>query len=95
MARIRMCILYYFANKEKLLVAGTGNKSEYLQGYFTLHGDIACDLLPLGNLYKTDYMLLNRQSIKNLANQYKSDIICRKCEVMVEKYPFPAFNFKK
>lgn len=54
MARIRMCILYYFANKEKLLVAGTGNKSEYLQGYFTLHGDIACDFLPLGNLYKKD-----------------------------------------
>jgi NAD+ synthase len=54
MARIRMCILYYFANKEKLLVVGTGNKSEYLQGYFTLHGDIACDFLPLGNLYKKD-----------------------------------------
>jgi len=35
MARIRMCILYYFANKEKLLVVGTGNKSEFLQGYFT------------------------------------------------------------
>lgn len=54
MARIRMSILYYFANKEKLLVAGTGNKSEYLQGYFTLHGDVACDFMPLGNLYKTE-----------------------------------------
>jgi len=54
MARIRMCILYYFANKEKLLVVGTGNKSEYLQGYFTLHGDVACDFMPLGNLYKTE-----------------------------------------
>jgi len=54
MARIRMSILYYFANREKLLVVGTGNKSEYLQGYFTLHGDIACDLLPIGNLYKTE-----------------------------------------
>jgi len=54
MARIRMCLLYYFANKEKLLVAGTGNKSEYLQGYFTLHGDVACDFMPLGQLYKTE-----------------------------------------
>lgn len=54
MARVRMCILYYFANKEKLLAVGTGNKSEFLQGYFTIHGDIACDLLPLGNLYKTE-----------------------------------------
>lgn len=61
MARIRMCILYYFANKEKLLVVGTGNKSEYLQGYFTLHGDIACDLLPLGNLYKKDVKKLARE----------------------------------
>jgi NAD+ synthase len=54
MARIRMCILYYFANKKKMLVVGTGNKSEYLQGYFTLHGDSACDIMPLGNLYKTE-----------------------------------------
>ena len=60
-ARIRMCILYYFANKENLLVVGTGNKSEYLQGYFTLHGDIACDLLPLGNLYKTEVKELARE----------------------------------
>jgi len=54
MARIRMCILYYFANKEKMLVVGTGNKSEYLQGYFTLHGDSACDIMPLVGLYKTE-----------------------------------------
>lgn len=54
MCRVRMCFLYYFANKDKSLVVGTGNKSEYLQGYFTLHGDMACDLLPLGNLYKTE-----------------------------------------
>jgi len=63
MARIRMCILYYFANKEKFLVVGTGNKSEYLQGYFTLHGDAACDLMPLGDLYKTE--------VKKLAKQLK------------------------
>ncbi len=61
MARIRMCILYYFANKDKLLVVGTGNKSEYLQGYFTLHGDIACDLLPIRNLYK--------KNVRELANE--------------------------
>jgi NAD+ synthase len=61
MARIRMCILYYFANKEGLLVVGTGNKSEYLQGYFTRYGDIACDLLPLGNLYKTEVKELAKE----------------------------------
>lgn len=61
MARVRMCVLYYFANKEKLLVVGTGNKSEFLQGYFTLHGDGACDLMPLGKLYKTDVRKLAKE----------------------------------
>ncbi|KYH39273.1 MAG: NAD synthetase [Candidatus Hecatellales archaeon B24] len=51
--RIRMSILYYFANRFNLLVAGTGNKSEILVGYFTKYGDGAADFLPLGGLYKT------------------------------------------
>lgn len=54
MARVRMIILYYFARKYNALVAGTGNKTEYLLGYFTKHGDIACDFLPIGSLYKTE-----------------------------------------
>lgn len=33
-ARIRMCILYYYANHLNYLVAGTGNKSELSIGYF-------------------------------------------------------------
>jgi NAD+ synthase len=61
MSRIRMCILYYFANKDRLLVIGTGNKSEFLQGYFTFHGDIACDLMPIGNLYKTEVRKLAKE----------------------------------
>jgi NAD+ synthase len=52
-ARVRMCILYYFANRFNLLVAGTGNRSEILTGYFTKYGDGASDFLPLGALYKT------------------------------------------
>ncbi|HID18892.1 TPA: NAD+ synthase [Candidatus Bathyarchaeota archaeon] len=51
--RIRMATLYYFANKFNLLVAGTGNRSEILVGYFTKYGDGAADFLPLGGLYKT------------------------------------------
>ena len=53
-ARIRMSIIYYFANHKNYLVCGTGNKSEILIGYFTKHGDGACDLEPIGDLYKTD-----------------------------------------
>lgn len=53
-ARIRMCILYYFANSRNLLVAGTGNRSELMLGYFTRYGDGGVDFLPIGGLYKTE-----------------------------------------
>ena len=52
-ARIRASILYYHANAENLLVLGTGDKSEYLIGYFTKFGDGAADLTPIITLYKT------------------------------------------
>lgn len=52
-ARLRMCALYARANAASRLVLGTGNKSELLTGYFTKHGDGAADLLPLGDVYKT------------------------------------------
>jgi NAD+ synthase len=51
--RLRMTALYYFANKLNYLVAGTGNKSERLMGYFTKFGDGGVDLLPLGDLTKS------------------------------------------
>jgi len=59
-ARIRMCILYYYANLENRLVVGTGDKSELLIGYFTKYGDGGVDILPLGDLYKTQVRMLGR-----------------------------------
>jgi NAD+ synthase len=53
-ARVRMCLMYYQANRLGYLVAGTGNKSEISIGYFTKHGDGGCDILPIGDLYKTE-----------------------------------------
>ena len=50
--RLRMLVLYYFANKLNYLVCGTGNKSEIMTGYFTKHGDGATDILPIGGLFK-------------------------------------------
>jgi len=35
------------------LVLGTSNKTELLLGYSTRYGDMACDLNPVGDLYKT------------------------------------------
>jgi NAD+ synthase len=57
-ARVRMTLLYYFANLQSRLVVGTGDRSEILLGYFTKHGDGGVDLLPLGGLYKTELRLL-------------------------------------
>ncbi len=53
MARTRMILLYYYANKYNYLVVGTGDKSEILLGYFTKGGDGMVDILPIGDLYKT------------------------------------------
>jgi NAD+ synthase len=53
MARIRMNVLYAHANMDGRLVVGTGNKSELLMGYFTKWGDGGADILPIGDLYKT------------------------------------------
>lgn len=60
-ARIRMAILYYYANLLGYLVAGTSNRSELRVGYFTKYGDGASDFLPLGSLYKTEVRDLARK----------------------------------
>ncbi len=53
MARERMSILYDISAREKALILGTSNKTELLIGYGTIHGDMACAINPLGDLYKT------------------------------------------
>lgn len=60
-ARVRMIILYYYANVNNLLVCGTSDKSEILLGYFTKYGDGGADILPLGDLYKTQVRVLGRR----------------------------------
>jgi NAD+ synthase len=54
MARIRMTVLYYHANRDNRLVCGTSNRSEYMLGYCTKYGDNAADLQPILHLYKTE-----------------------------------------
>jgi NAD+ synthase len=51
--RVRMILLYKYANETGSLVCGTSNKSEILVGYFTKYGDGGVDFQPLGDLYKT------------------------------------------
>lgn len=50
--RLRMTALYGLGQGHHYLVAGTGNKSELMVGYFTKYGDGGVDVEPLGELYK-------------------------------------------
>jgi NAD+ synthase len=57
-ARTRMIYLYYYANKMNMIVCGSSDKSEAMMGYFTKWGDIAADIWPLMDLYKTQVRAL-------------------------------------
>lgn len=61
MARIRMTVLYYHANRDHRLVCGTSNRSEYLLGYCTKFGDNAADIQPLLHLYKTEVYVVAKE----------------------------------
>ena len=58
MARVRMIVLFDCSTFYNGLVVGTGNRTELMLGYFTLHGDGACALEPIGHLYKTEVRML-------------------------------------
>ena len=60
-SRCRMVALHQRAMRSGYLVAGTGNKSELLVGYFTKYGDGGVDLLPIGDLYKTQVWALAKE----------------------------------
>lgn len=53
MARERMAILFDQAMAHSAMVVGSSNKTELLLGYSTWYGDMACSLMPIGDLYKT------------------------------------------
>lgn len=59
-ARIRMIILYYFANLKNALVIGTSDKSEIALGYTTKYGDNAADIMVIGDLWKTEIIEIGR-----------------------------------
>jgi NAD+ synthase len=58
--RLRMAALYTLAQTRGYLVAGTGNKSEMMVGYFTKYGDGGVDVEPLGGLLKSEVRHLAR-----------------------------------
>ncbi len=86
-SRIRMNILYYYANFLNKMVLGTTNKTEITTGYFTKYGDGASDLSPIGCLYKTqvrefakflnipNQIIYKKSSARLWANQQTEDDI--------------------
>ncbi len=75
-ARTRMLYIYYYANKLNLIVCGSSDKSETMMGYFTKWGDIAADISPIMDLYKTQ--------VRELASHMGIP------KELVEKPPSPA-----
>ncbi|MBN1232321.1 MAG: NAD(+) synthase [Candidatus Coatesbacteria bacterium] len=59
--RLRMIVLYYWANRRRYLVIGTGNKVELQLGYYTKYGDGGCDIMPLGDLYKSEVYAIAKE----------------------------------
>ncbi len=51
--RSRMSTLYFHAEALHYAVIGTPNKHEQEQGFFVKYGDGGADVMPIGNLYKT------------------------------------------
>jgi len=52
--RVRMVMLYQFAEVHNLLVVGAANKTEVLTGTFTQWGcDQCADIMPISNLYRS------------------------------------------
>ncbi|MBN1251584.1 MAG: NAD(+) synthase [Bacteroidales bacterium] len=51
--RSRMSMLYYHAEALHYAVIGTPNKHEVEQGFFVKYGDGGADVMPIGDLYKS------------------------------------------
>ena len=58
--RSRMSMLYFHAESLHYAVIGTPNKHEQEQGFFVKYGDGGADVMPIGNLYKTQVYQLSK-----------------------------------
>lgn len=59
--RLRMTTLYAIAQSQNALVLGTGNRSETILGYFTKHGDGACDVNLISDLTVEQVFAMGRE----------------------------------
>ncbi len=62
-ARMRMMVLYDLAQLHRGMVISTDNYTEYLTGFWTLHGDVG-DFAPVQHLWKTEIYSLSTFLLK-------------------------------
>lgn len=62
-ARMRMMVLYDLAQLHRGMVISTDNYTEYLTGFWTLHGDVG-DYAPVQHLWKTEIYTLSTFLLK-------------------------------
>ena len=61
-SRLRMTSLYYHAQINNYLVAGTGNKVEdFGIGFYTKYGDGGVDISPIADLLKSEVFLIGKE----------------------------------
>ena len=73
-ARIRMIQLYQLAHYHKGIVLSTDNLSEYMLGFWTIHGDVG-DFGMIQNLWKTEVYGLLKSYIDLTKDKEKQKII--------------------
>jgi len=70
-ARMRMMVLYDLAQLYRGLVISTDNYTEFLTGFWTLHGDVG-DFGPIMNLWKTEVFNMAKFLLKTSNEQQKN-----------------------
>jgi len=69
-ARMRMMLLYDLAQLHRGIVIATDNFTEYLTGFWTLHGDVG-DYAPMLNLWKTEVFALAKHLLPECNEKQK------------------------
>jgi len=77
-ARVRMILLYDAAQIEKGMVLSTDNYTEYLLGFWTLHGDVG-DYGMIQSLWKTEVYKMAQWIIDNELDDAVEKLRLKKC----------------
>lgn len=88
-ARIRMRFLYALAGENKGMVLSTDNWTEFLLGFYTLHGDVG-DYGMIQNLYKSEVYNLT-EYLRNVLNNSDKDIDKKRTDALTDAlYAIPT-----